>query len=177
MYWPAILGPRHPSFPGYSLLVPQNYLAPAPDTSKIQFKAGSTYDPTRNPGVAEKNRHNGLFGSGKSYLANDIVLMDYTRTRLSEGSGSNLVFVSPSGTFFSPKIDGTVFPGLTQKFVHQDLVQGEVGQTFGWKSEYRDIYLSELAELSKTGHELFLTEVLLELFPRKLFCQKSRINF
>ena len=167
MYWPAILGPRHPAFSGYNVLIAQKYLAPAPDTSKIQFKAGSTYDPTRNPGVAEKNAFNCLFGSHSNGFIHDILLLDYTRTYLSEGSGSNIVIVEPNGTFISPLIDGTVFPGLTQRFVHNDLVQGEVGKTLGWNSAYRNISVDELAQLANRGCEMFLTGSAAGIIPIK----------
>lgn len=161
--WPRILGPRHPDFLGAPVLVVSDSTSPHPDSSLIQFKHSSAYAPHRGPAVAQKERYAKETGE----MVGDILLPDYSRKFLTEGSGSNLFVVRKVGDtieVITPPLEG-VFPGVTQEIIFDFLTK--YGKDLGIRVSRKEIPLNReyLQDLSNSGGEIFLTGSAAGVFP------------
>ena len=169
LHWPNLLGPRSPTFPGLNILLARSSRSPYPGTSLIEFKAESSYAPTRGPAVEEKNRFNDRFGD--KLTVHDILLLDHSGKHLREASGSNLFFIDNKGTIITPSLDGSIFPGITRNFVI-DLANRLEAEGFDYSfhnSYHHDAYigLDQIRLLSKFAGEMFLTGSALGVIPVK----------
>lgn len=161
--WPRILGPRHPGFLGAPVLVVSDSTSPHPDSSLIRFKHSSAYAPHRGPAVAQKERYAKETGE----LVGDVLLPDYSRKVLTEGSGSNLFVVRKTGNsieVITPPLEG-VFPGVTQEIIFNFLTK--YGEDLGINVSRKEIPINReyLEELSKNGGEIFLAGSAAGIFP------------
>ncbi|MDO8554256.1 MAG: aminotransferase class IV [Candidatus Micrarchaeota archaeon] len=155
LHWPALLVPRVPTFDGLNVLLTTSSASPYPGTSLIEYKAESSYAPTRGPAVEEKNQFNDRFG--KELIIHEVLIFDHSRKFAREGSGSNLFLYDPrSRTFYTPYLDGSIFPGLTRDFVMR-LIKGEFGETLNLKVQELNFDDKFIGDVAKHGGELFLT--------------------
>ena len=175
-YWPGILAPRSPDFPGLNILLCRDSRSPYPGTSLIEFKHESSYAPTRGPAVEEKERFNALFGD--KLRIHDVLLMDHSGRYVREASGSNVFFIAQSGLVHTPALDGSIFPGLTMDFVTR-LVRGEAGDVLGLLMDddrclkRGKIGVSDARWLSEHGGEMFMSGSALGIIPvRRLLVPK-----